>query len=107
KNIPSIRDDKKAIKEALKFREVAVFYDAKTFARKFVANDIFDIIFSMHFSEDGNSVYLFNAPNRNLRPTQGAARNGYIQTVNASNGDVSRIIFATGSTEPQYKESAE
>jgi hypothetical protein len=107
KTIPSIREDKKAIKEALKFREVAVFYDANTFVKKFIANDIFDIIFSMQFSENGNTLYLFNAPNRNFRATQGAARNGYIQSVDPANGEVSRTIFATGASEPQYKESAE
>jgi WD40 repeat protein len=105
KNIPSIREDKKAIKEALKYREVAVFYDAKTLAKKFVANDIFDIVFSMHFSRDGNTLYLFNAPNTHLRSNQGAERNGYIQSADAADGSVSRIIFPTSAAEPQYKES--
>jgi WD40 repeat protein len=106
KNISTVRNDKKAMKEAEKFREVVVFYDAMTFAKKFVADDIFDIVFSMKFSEDGNSLYLFNAPNRKLRTTPGGAtRNGYIQIVNPADGKVSRVIYSTNASEPIYKES--
>jgi Tol biopolymer transport system component len=107
KNIPSIREDKKAIKEAIKLQEVAVFYDAKTFAYKYIATDIFDIVFSMRFSPDGSSLYLFNAPNRKrISPGQGgSSRHGYIQIVNPQNGEVSRVIFSTNAPTPTYKES--
>ncbi|MCX6292024.1 MAG: hypothetical protein NT126_09710 [Bacteroidetes bacterium] len=105
KNIPSVREDKKAVKEALKFREVVYFYDAKTFEKRLVVSDIFDIVFSMRFSADGNSLYLFNAPNTHLRASSGAERNGYIQAVNVDDGTSSRVIFPTSATEPQYKES--
>lgn len=110
KNISSLRNDKKVLKEVLRFREVVVFYDTKTFARKFVANDIFDIVFSMNYSDHGRSLYLFNAPNRKFRTSasgSGASRNGYIQVINAANGSVNRIIFSTNASEPIYKESAE
>lgn len=107
KSFSSIRDDKKAVKEALKFREIAVFYDANTFAKKYVANDIFDIVFSMNFSLDGKSLYLFNAPNLKFRSHSGAGRNGYIQVVNAADGNVSRTIFSSNAAEPIYKESAD
>ncbi len=107
KNIPSVRSDKKAIKEALKYRELAVFYDAKTFAKKFVADDIFDIVFSIRFSLDGSLVYLFNAPNTHLRAQQGASRNGYIQVVDATNGSATRLMYSTSASEPLYKESAD
>ncbi len=104
-NIPSIRNDKKAIKEAVKYREVAVGYSTADFKPVYVVNDIMDIIFSMRFSTDGKSLFLFNAPNTKLRVAGGSARNAYIQVVNPANGEVTRTMFATNATEPIYKES--
>ena len=105
KSIPSIRNDKTAIKEALKYREIAVFYDTKDFKRQFMVNDILDIVFSMHMSPDGKNLYLFNAPNTKFRSTGGSARNAYIQVANIANGEVSRTMFSTNAAEPIYKES--
>ncbi|MBL7848177.1 MAG: hypothetical protein JNL40_11955 [Cyclobacteriaceae bacterium] len=105
KSIPSIRNDKKAIKEALKYREVAVFYDTQNLQRAFMANDIMDIVFSMRFTADGKSLFLFNAPNTKFRPAQGSNRNAYLQVVDPSNGEVSRTMFPTNAPEPIYKES--
>ncbi len=105
KNIPSIRNDKKAIKEAVKYREVAVLYDANTFRQKAVVNDIMDIIFSMRFTPDGKSLFLFNAPNTKLRQAAGSNRNAYLQVVDPVRGEVSRTMFATNAPEPIYKES--
>lgn len=105
KSIPSIRNDKKAMKEALKYREVAVAYDALSFKRVYLVNDIMDIIFSMRFTADGKGLFLFNAPNTKLRTSSGSARNAYVQVVNPTNGEVTRTMFATNAPEPIYKES--
>lgn len=106
KNIPSVRNDKKAIKEALKYREVVVYYDANTLQRKSMADDIMDIVFSMRYTADGTALFLFNAPNTRLREVAGSNRNAYLQVVDASSGKVSRITFATNAPEPIYKENA-
>lgn len=107
-NIPTIRGDKKAVKEALKYREVVVFYDIKTLSRQFMADDIFDMVFSMQSFPDANTLYLFNAPNSKLNPSNtGAKRNGYIHLVNPENGAVSRTIYASNATEPIYKENSD
>ncbi len=105
KSIPSIRNDKQAIKEALKYREIAVFYRLQDFRRAFMANDIMDIIFSMRFSKDSLSLFLFNAPNTKLRQSAGSVRNAYVQVVDAATGEVSRTAFGTNAAEPLYKES--
>lgn len=105
KNIPSIRNDKKAMKEAVKFRQVVKFYDAETFNPLFMADDIFDIVFSMKLSEDGRSLFLFNAPNIKLRLNAGAKRNGYLQVVDPVTGKTSRTTYATNASEPVFKES--
>lgn len=105
KNIPSLRNDKKAIKEALKYREVAVAYDAVNFKRRFLVNDIMDIIFSMRFTTDGRTLLLFNAPNTKFRQAAGSSRNAYVQAVDPASGEVSRTMFATNAPEPIYKES--
>lgn len=105
KNIPSLRNDKKAVKEAVKYREVAVGYSMGDFKPLYVVNDIMDIIFSMRFTPDGETLLLFNAPNTKLRFSAGSVRNAYVQVVNPRNGEVSRVLFPTNATEPIYKES--
>lgn len=105
KNIPSIRNDKKAIKEAVKFRQVVKFYDAETFKLLYMADDIFDIVFAMRLSDDGRSLFLFNAPNIRLRLNSGAKRNGYLQVADPLTGKVSRTTYATNAAEPIFKES--
>jgi WD40 repeat protein len=103
--IPSLRNDKKAIKEAMKYREVAVAYDINDFRQRYVVNDIMDIIFSMRFTADGETLLLFNAPNTKFRASGGSFRNAYVQAVNPLNGEVTRTLFATNAPEPIYKES--
>ncbi|MBL7930134.1 MAG: WD40 repeat domain-containing protein [Bacteroidia bacterium] len=105
KNIPSIRNDKKAIKESVKFRQVVKFYDAESFKPLFMADDIFDIVFAMRLSEDERSLFLFNAPNIRLRLNSGAKRNGYLQVADPLTGKVSRTTYATNAAEPVFKES--
>lgn len=104
KDIPSIRDDKKAQKEALKFRQMVAFYDLETQKKNFVTNEVFDIVYSMKYSKDGSSLWVYNVPSTKLQ-ISAAGRQGYINKVNAVNGDVGRTILMSLATEPEYRES--
>jgi len=104
KNVPTIRDDKKAQKQTLKFRQMVAFYDLATKQKKYVTNEVFDIIYSMKYSKDGSSLWVYNVPSTRLQ-TSTAGRQGYINKVNALNGDVGRIILMSLAAEPEYNES--
>jgi WD40 repeat protein len=104
KDVPSIRDDKKAQKEALKFRQMVAFYDLATQKRTYVTNDVFDIVYSMTYSRDGKSLWIYNVPHQKLQMSS-AGRQGYINKINALNGDVGRTILMSLATEPEYRES--
>lgn len=111
KNIPSIRNDKKAIKQAVKFREIVYFYNTQSFSLSHTSDDFFDMIFSMTFNNEGNQLYVYSTPNNRLlkKNTSGVGatnglRQGYISIANAADGAVSRVMFNTRSANPELQE---
>lgn len=104
-DIPSLRSDKAAQKEALKRREIVEFYDMENFTRLRACTDVFDIVYSMRFSDDGQRLFVYNAPHTKLQT--GAGRQGYINRVLVSTGEVTRAIYSTSVTEPDFKENAD
>jgi WD40 repeat protein len=104
KDVPTIRDDKKAQKQALKFRQMVAFYDLETKKKKYVTNEVFDIVYSMVYSRDGKSLWIYNVPHLKMQMST-AGRQGYINKINALNGDVGRTILMSLATEPEYRES--
>jgi WD40 repeat protein len=104
KDVTSIRDEKKAQKQALRFRQMVAFYDLQTQKKKYMTNDVFDIVYSMKYSRDGNSLWIYNVPHLKMQ-TSTAGRQGYINKISALNGDVGRTILMSLATEPEYGES--
>lgn len=104
-DIPSLRTDKTAQKEALKRREIVEFYDFENFKKLRACTDVFDIVFSMRFSDDGQRLFVYNAPHTKLQT--GTGRQGYINKVIVSTGEVTRAIFSSSIAEPDYKENAD
>lgn len=103
-DIPSLRSDKTAQKEALKRREVVEFYDLEKFTKLRACTDVFDIVYSMRFSDDGQRLFVYNAPHTKLQT--GTGRQGYINRIIVSTGEVTRAIYSTSVTEPDFKENA-
>ena len=121
-DIPTIRDDKKTIKTVLKFREGVSFYDFTTGKRIKTASDIFDIVYTLRYSEDGKRILVYNVANTKLQAEAGGkhavgrndgagrsggegGRQGYISQIDASTGEVLRTIVSSMIAEPDYKES--
>lgn len=104
-DIPSLRSDKTAQKEALKRREIVEFYDLEKFTKLRACTDVFDIVFSMRFSDDGQRLFVYNAPHTKLQTGTGTGRQGYINKVIVSTGEVTRTIFSSLVAEPDYKEN--
>lgn len=107
KNVPTIRNDKKAkkaIKPALKYREMISLYDAKTLQKIKTINELYDIVYQLQFSKDGKLLYNYSIPHIKMQ-TASAGKQGYIYAIQMPNGEPTRISFMTLATfEPDFTE---
>lgn len=58
--VPSLRNDKKAIKGALKFRQMVSFYNTSTGALIATVPEVYDIIRSITYAADGTHLLIHN-----------------------------------------------
>jgi len=107
KNSPTIRNDKKAkkaIKPALKYREMVSIYNAETLKLEKTVNELYDIIYRLQFSADGSKLYNYSIPHTKMQ-TSTAGRQGYIYSVDMPSGTPSRTAYMTlAPYEPDFKE---
>ncbi len=95
KNSPTIRNDKKAkkaIKPALKYREMVSLYDAKTLVKIKTVNELYDIIYRLQFSKDGSQLFSYSIPHTKMQVST-AGRQGYIYAIEMPSGTPSRTAF--------------
>lgn len=104
-NVPSIRNDKKAIKPALKYRQMISIYDANTLEKKMTINEVYDIIYRLQFSKDGYRLFCYSIPHTKMQ-TSSAGRQGYIYSLRMPEGEVLRTAFMSlAPYEPDFLES--
>ncbi len=103
KEIPVIRNDKKAIKPALKYREIISIYDIESGIKEKTLNEIYDIIYLMSFSEDNSRLFIYSKPHSKYNPS--AAMNGYVSLVDANSFEPLRASFMSAVVEPDFKDS--
>lgn len=84
KEISSVRNDKKALKEALKYRFAIAILDTESLERKKVVNEIYDNINQMRYSKDGGKLLCFNV-----------STNSYINVIDGSSYQPSREGYAS------------
>ena len=110
KNSPTIRNDKKAkkaIKPALKYREMISIYDATTFEKIKTVNELYDIIYTLKFSTDGKRLYSYSIPHTKMQ-TSTAGRQGYIYTISVPDWEPQRVSFVSLSNyEPDFMENSD
>ncbi|MCB0397597.1 MAG: hypothetical protein KDD36_13160 [Flavobacteriales bacterium] len=103
--VPSIRNDKKAIKPALKYRQMISIYDAETMQKKFTVNEVYDIIYRLQFSKDGYRLFSYSIPHTKMQVSN-AGRQGYIYMIRMPEGETLRTSFMSLSTyEPDFTEN--
>tara|TARA_B100001109_G_scaffold255524_1_gene259001 strand:- start:4418 stop:5518 length:1101 start_codon:yes stop_codon:yes gene_type:complete len=78
-NVPSIRDNKKVKKLAIKYRQAIAIFDAETLEKKLLVNEIYDNINLMSYTKEGNKLICFNV-----------ASNSYINVIDATNYEPTR-----------------
>ena len=108
KNAPTIRNDKKAkkaIKPALKYREIISFYDAKTFQLIATVNELYDVVYRLQFSKSGNELFVYSIPHTKMQ-TSTAGRQGYVHVIDVASKTPARQSYLSLSpTEPDFMEN--
>jgi WD40 repeat protein len=106
KNAPTIRNDKKAkkaIKPALKYREMISIYNLETLKLEKTVNELYDIIYRLQFAKDGAKLYSYSIPHLKMQ-TSSAGRQGYIYSIDMPSATPSRTAYMTLATyEPQFQ----
>lgn len=101
--MPSVRNDKDALKALEKFGHIVVVYDAATLKPIHTLNEPFDKIFRLVYSPDGRDLWIHAKPHTR----KGSAvdkRQSYVSTADASSGAMRRTAFPSLSTyEPDFR----
>lgn len=102
-NIPSLRQDRKALKNALAYKQMIEILDAETYETKYTVQDLFDLIFRVEFSGDGRFLLVLHTPHTKTASSV-SAKQSYVSVVDVGSGEVLRTIFlSTSDFEPQFR----
>ena len=101
-NIPSLRNNKKAHKLALKYKMAVDFLDSQTLEVKYSCVEALDIVFDLKFTRDSKKLLVFNKAHTKIDPN---VTKSYINVVDASNGELDRAMFASFHGMPDFKEN--
>lgn len=100
---PRYLKDKKALKTVLKYKQLISIYDAETFTEIKTIDEIYDIIYRLEFTKDGSTLLCLQIPHVKVQPNT-AARQTYINTIDAINWEPQRKGFTSSATyEPDFK----
>ena len=103
--IPSVRNDKDAIKQGVKQGQIVVVYDMTTLKALFTLPELFDKVFRLEYSADGKDLWIHAKPHSrkggNPNPYQ-----SYVEVSDALTGDMRRTSFPSLATyEPDFRSS--
>lgn len=90
--IPSIRNDKKAIKAALKIGQVVHVHDLATGAFAFSVNELFDRAFRLNYSGDGKELWIHAKPATHKSANPDVTLS-YVDVADARTGIMQRASF--------------
>jgi len=102
KEMPQLQRDKKVLKSALKYKQQVSIYDASTFRKLYTVNDLYDIIYKLRFTADGNDLLCLNIPHHKQQNT--ATRQSYLNVIDMETGKPKRRGFTSQAYyEPDFK----
>lgn len=101
--MPSVRNDKDALKALEKYGNIVVIYDAATLQPLHTLNEPFDKVFRLVYSADGRDLWIHAKPHTR----KGSAvdpRQSYVSIADAGTGEMQRTSFPSLSTyEPDFR----
>jgi Tol biopolymer transport system component len=106
-NVPSVRSDKKALKPALKYRQMVTFYSTVDGGLLGSVPEVYDIIRALAFSTDGTRLLVYSSTDPRAQGAgagalsfNGAARPGRVEQVDARDRTPLRAAFWSRMNEP-------
>lgn len=103
KQNPRYKKDKKALKHAVKYKQQISIYDANTFEYLYTVNELYDIIYKLEYTADGNTLLCLQIPHLKAQASANA-RQTYIATIDGNSGEPKRGGFTSQALyEPDFK----
>lgn len=90
--MPSVRNDKDALKALMKLGELVVVYDAATLQPLHILNEPFDKVFRLEYSPDGSDLWILAKPNTR-RGSSLNINQRYVCVADAATGEMRRTAF--------------
>ncbi|MBK6832150.1 MAG: hypothetical protein IPG92_16095 [Flavobacteriales bacterium] len=106
--VPSIRNDKRGLKPALKYREMVSIYSTITGKLIGTIPEVYDVIYDMTFTAAGERLLIYAIPHLKLNPgvngqMVGAVRQGIVNMVEMPAMTPMRTGFLSLMNEPQVE----
>ncbi len=102
KKNPKYKNDKKARKHILKYKQQISVYDIETSKKKYTVNEFYDIIYRLEYSEDGKILFCLQIPH--VKEHENRKRQNFISTINGITGEPERKGFVSQALyEPDFK----
>jgi hypothetical protein len=103
--LPSVRNDKDAIKQGVKQGQIVVVYDRNTLEPLYTLPELFDKVFRLEHSDDGKDLWIHAKPHTrkgsNINPNQ-----SYVSVADAATGAMRRTAFPSLALyEPDFRVS--
>ncbi|MCW5898432.1 MAG: WD40 repeat domain-containing protein [Flavobacteriales bacterium] len=103
--MPSVRNDKDAIKRGLKDGRIVVVYDLGTLKPMYTLGELFDKVFRLEYSPDGKDLWIHAKPN-SYRTSSKNINQSYLSVADAVSGEMRRTSFPSLSPyEPDFRAS--
>lgn len=101
--LPSLRNDKDALKAALKTGQVVKVYDARTLEPVHLLDELFDKVFRLEYSPDGSDLWIHAKPHTR-RSGNPNVNQSYVSTADARTGELRRASFPSLAVfEPDFR----
>jgi WD40 repeat protein len=103
KDNPQFKKNKKGKKAALKYKQQISIYDANSFELQYTVNELFDIVYKLEYSPDGNILFCLQIPHLKAQANENA-RQTYLATIDGKTGEPRRRGFTSQALyEPDFK----
>jgi hypothetical protein len=101
--LPTVRNDKDAIKNGVKYGQIVVVYDMATSKPVHTLPELFDKVFRLEYSADGKDLWIHAKPHsrKGGNPNPGQS---YVEVADARSGEMKRTSFPSLATfEPDFR----
>jgi hypothetical protein len=101
--VPSMRSDRKAIKPAIKYRDLISVFNIETGKKLSTVPEVYDVVYNMAYNDDASLLYVYARPHVKLKP-QGVME-GYLNVIRVSDMSPMPSSYMTREIDADFAES--